>query len=102
MLAAMMASAAGEKHLRTEERMEVLTEFQELAGLGFCLRVLQALWIKVRALTTLERLWLRSRRLVMRSEDGLMATVEMALIVLEGRSWKGREVHFLVGQEAGG
>ena len=42
--------------------------------------------IKVRALTTLERLWLHSRRLVMRSEDGLMATVEMALIVLEGRS----------------
>ena len=86
MLAAMMASAAGEKHLRTEERMEVLTEFQELAGLGFCLWVLQTLRIKVRALITLERLWLRSRRLVMRSEDGLMATVEMALIVLEGRS----------------
>ena len=94
MLASMMASATGEKHLRTEERMDVLTEFQELAVLGFCLRVLQALWIKVRALTTLERLWLRSRRLVMRSE--------MALIVLEGRLWKGREVHFLVGQEAGG
>ena len=88
MLAAMMASAAGEKHLRTEERMEVggRNSRSWQGWEGFCLRVLQTLWIKVRALTTLERLWLRSRRLVMRSEDGLMATVEMALIVLEGRS----------------
>ena len=86
MLAAMMASAAGEKHLRTKERMEVLTEFQELAGLGFCLRVLQTLWIKVRALITLERLWLCSRRLVMRLEDGSEGTVATRLTVLEGRS----------------
>ena len=86
MLAAMTVSAVEEKHLMTEERMEILTEFQVALGLGFSLRVLQILWINVRALTTLERLWLRSRRLVMRSEDGLMATVEMALIVLEGRS----------------
>ena len=86
MLAAMTVSAVEEKHLMTEERMEILTEFQVVVGLGFCLWVLQILWINVRALTTLERLWLRSRRLVMRSEDGLAATVEMTLMVLEGRS----------------
>ena len=86
MLAAITVSAAEEKHLRTEERMEILTEFQVVVGLGFCLRVLQILWINVRALTTLERLWLRSRRLVMRSEDGLGATVEITLMVLEGKS----------------
>ena len=86
MFAVMTVLAAEEKHLRTEKRMEVLTEFQVLVGLRFCLRVQQILWINVRALTTLERLWLRSRRLVRRSEDGLTATVEMTLIVLEGRS----------------
>ena len=57
-----------------------------MVGLGFCFWVLQSLWINVRALTTLERLWLHSRRLVMRSEDGSVATVEMTLMVLEGRS----------------
>ena len=86
MLAAMTVSVAEEKHLMTEERMEILTKFQVVVGLGFCLRVLQILWINVRALTTLERLWLRSRRLVMRLEDGSAATVEIMLMVLEGRS----------------
>ena len=80
MLAVMMVSAAEEKHLMTEKRMEILTE------LGFCLRVLLILWINVRALTTLERLWLHSRRLVMMSEDRSAATVEVMLMVLEGRS----------------
>ena len=79
-------SAAEEKYLMTEERMEILMEFQVAMGLGFCLQVLQILWINVRALTTLERLWLRSWRLVMRSEDGLEGTVEIRLMVLEGRS----------------
>ena len=37
LLAVVTASVAEEKHLRTEERMEVLTEFQVLVGLGFCL-----------------------------------------------------------------
>ena len=41
---------------------------------------------KRQASTTLERLWLRSRRLVMRSEDRSAATVEIMLMVLEGRS----------------
>ena len=86
LLAVMIVSAAEEKHLRTEERMEVLTEYQVLVGVGFCLRDLQILWINVRALTTLERLWLRSRRLMMRSEDGSVFMVEMTLMVLVGRS----------------
>ena len=76
-----------------------LTEFQVAMGLGFCLRVLQILWMNVRALTTLERLWLRSRRLVMRSEDGSEGTVAIRLMVLEGKSLRGRDVHFLIGQE---
>ena len=67
LLAAMTVSAAEEKHLMTEERMEILTKFQVALGSGFFLRVLQILWINVRAVTTLEMLWLRSRRLVMRS-----------------------------------
>ena len=70
LFAVMSVSAAEEKHLRTEERMEVLTEYQVLVGFGFCLRDLQILWIKVSALTTLERLQLRSRRLMMRSRMG--------------------------------
>ena len=85
MLAAMTVSVAEEKHLMTEERMEVLTEYQVLVGFGFCLRDLQILWIKVSALTTLERLWLRSRRLMMRLEDGSAFMVEMTLMVLVGR-----------------
>ena len=85
LLAVMSVSAAEEKHLRTEERMEVLTEYQVLVGVGFCIRDLQILWINVRALTTLERLWLRSRRLMMRSEDGLAFMMEMTLMVLVER-----------------
>ena len=86
LLAAMTVSAVEEKHLMTEERMEILMGFQVALGLGFCLRVLQILWINIRALTTLERLWLRSRRLVMRSEDGSEGTVAIRLMVLEGKS----------------
>ena len=51
------------------------------------------------ALTTLERLWLRSRRLVRRSEDGSVAPVEIMLMVLEGRLFRGRGAQFLIGQE---
>ena len=56
MLVAMMVSAAVAKHLMTKERMEALIELQVVAGLGFCLRVLQLLWMNVRAAITLERL----------------------------------------------
>ena len=71
----MRVSVAEEKHLMTEERMEFLMEFQIVVGTGFCYRVLQVLCMRVRAEITLERLWLRSRRLMMRSEDGLVGTV---------------------------
>ena len=94
-----MVSAAEEKHLRTKERMEVLMEFQVVVGMGFSLRVLQVLCMSVRAKITLERLWLHSRRLIMRSEDGLVGTVVTRLMVLEGRSCGGRDVHILMGQE---
>ena len=86
LIAAMTVSVAEEKHLMTEERMEILTEFQVALGSGFCLWVLQILWMNVRAVTTLERLWLRSKRLVMRLEDGSEGTVAIRLMVLEGRS----------------
>ena len=85
-MVAMRVSVEVEKLLMMNDEMEILTEFQVALGLGFSLRVLQILWINVRALTTLERLWLRSRRLVMRSEDGSEGTVAIRLMVLEGRS----------------
>ena len=102
LLVVMSVSASEEKHLRIEDRMEVLTECQVLVGFGFCLRDLHILWMKVRALITLERLRLRSRRLMMRSEDGSVFMVEMTLMVLVGRSWNGRDVHSLIGQEEEG
>ena len=86
LLAVMTVSVAEEKHLMTEERMEILMEFQVVLGTGSFLWVQQLLWMNVRAVTTLERLWLRSRRLVMRSEDGSEGTVAIRLMVLEGRS----------------
>ena len=98
----MSFSTSEEKHWRTDVRMEVLTECQVLVGLGFWLRVLHILWMNVRALITLERLRLRSRRSMMRSEVGLMFTVETMLTVLVGRSWNGRELHSLIGQEEEG
>ena len=45
-----------EKLLMIEDEMEILTEFQGKLGLGFCLPVLQLLWMKVNAAITLERL----------------------------------------------
>ena len=53
-----------------------------VVGTGFCLRVLQALCMNVKAEITLERLWLHSRRLIMRSEDGLVGTFVTRLMVL--------------------
>ena len=43
MLAVMTTSAAEEKVLRMEERIEVLMECHVEVGSGFCLRVLQVL-----------------------------------------------------------
>ena len=74
-------------------------ELQVVVGPGFCFLVLQALCMSVKDKITLERLRLRSRRLVMRSEDGLEDTVVMRLMILVGRSCRGRDVHILVGQE---
>ena len=75
MFAVMMIFAAEEKALRMEERMEFLMELQVVVGPGFCFLVLQALCMSVKDKITLERLWLRSRRLIMRLEDGLEDTV---------------------------
>ena len=98
-MAVMMISVAEEKVLRTEERIEVLMEFQVVVGTGFCLRGLQALCMNVKAEITLERLWLRSRRLILRLEDRLVGIAAWRLMVLEGRSCRGRDVHILIGQE---
>ena len=84
---------------KTKERMEALTELQMATGLGFCLRVLQLLWMKVRAVFTLERLWLCSRRLVTRSEDRFAGMAVMRLMVLDGILFRGRDTQFLVGQD---
>ena len=55
LLVVMRVSAAAEKLLMMEEEMEILTELQVKVGLGFCLRVLQLLWMKVNAERT--RFW---------------------------------------------
>ena len=49
-------SVAAEKLLMLKDEMEILMEFQVRVGLGFCLQVLQLLWMKVNAGITLERL----------------------------------------------
>ena len=95
----MRVSAAAEKLLMMEEEMEILTEFQVKAGLGFCLRVLQLLWMKVSAVITLERLWLCSRRLMMRAEDGSAGTAVVRFMILVGSSLMGRDAQLLIGQD---
>ena len=99
LLVAIIVSVELAKHLMMKERMEVLTELQVVDGLGFLLQVLQLLWMKVSAATTLERLWLCSRRLMTRSEDMLRGRVVMRLTDLEGISSEGRDVQFFTGQE---
>ena len=47
---------------------------------------------------TLERLWLCTRRLITRSEEGLTGTATVRLLVLEGRSLEERDAH-MIGQE---
>ena len=81
------------------ERMEFLMEFQGAVGSGFCLQVLQDLFINVRALITLERLWLCCIRLIVRSEDWLIGKAAMMLMVLEGKSQAGSDAQLFVGQE---
>ena len=65
-----------------KEEMKILTEIQVEVGLGFCLQVLQLLWMKVSAVITLERLWLCSRRLMMRAEDGSAGTAVVRFMIL--------------------
>ena len=51
-MVAMRVSAAAEKLLMMNDEMEILTEFQVWVGLGFCLKVLQLLWMKVNVAIT--------------------------------------------------
>ena len=102
LLVAMTVSAELAKHLMMKERMEVLTELQVVDGLGFLLQVLQLLWMKVSAATTLERLWLCSRRLMTRSEDMLRGRAVMRLMDRDGGVSERREELALIGQEFSG
>ena len=95
---AMMVSAELAKQLM----MEVLTELQVVGGLGFLLQVLQTLWMRVRAVTTLERLWLWFRRLVMRSVVALTGVEVVRLMDRDGGESERREEHSLIGQELSG
>ena len=99
---AMMVSAELAKQLMMEVRMEVLTELQVVGGLGFLLQVLQTLWMRVRAATTLERLWLWFRRLVMRSEVALTEVEVVRLTDRDGGGSERREELSLIGQESSG
>ena len=58
--------------------------------------------MKVRAATTLERLWLCSRRLIMRLEDMLTSVVLVRLMDREGKESERRDEHSLTGQELSG
>ena len=82
-----------------EDEMEILTEFQGKLGLGFCLPVLQLLWMKVNAAITMERFWLYSRGLMIRLEGGSTGTAVVRFMVLVGRSLTGRDAHFFIGQD---
>ena len=102
LLLAMMVSAELAKQLTMEVKMEVLTELQVASGLGFLLQVLQTLWMRVRAATTLERLWLWFRRLVMRSEVALTGVEVVRLMDRDGGVSERREELALIGQEFSG
>ena len=52
--------------------------------------------------TTLERLWLCSKRLMMRSEDMLTGGVVVRLMDREGGESERRDEHSLTGQELTG
>ncbi|MBZ5782453.1 hypothetical protein, partial [Klebsiella aerogenes] len=72
-----MSSASLAKHLMMNEEMEIMMEFQDLAGEGLALQALQDLWMNAKALVTLDRLWVCSRSLMIRSWDGLTVVVVM-------------------------
>ena len=58
--------------------------------------------MKVKADINLERLWVCSRRLMTRSEDGLTSIVKVRLIILRGWALEKRDAHFLTGQDDSG
>ena len=93
-----MTSVFLTKHLIMEDKMEVLIWFQVESGFGFALQVLQDLWMRVMALITLLRLWVRTRSLVIRSWDWSAGMV-MTLIDLVRVSDVGRAVQTMIGQE---
>ena len=98
MLLAIMVSA----ELAKQERMEVLTELQVTGRLGSFLQALQTLWMRVRALITLERLWLWSNRLEMRSEVGLTGVEVVRWMDRDGGESERRVELALIGQEPSG
>ena len=95
---AMMISASSVKHLMTEAEMEDLMVLQDEDGVGLALLALQALWMKVKALMTLEKLWVFFRRLMIKSWDWQTGMVVMMLTDLVGGSQVGRDVQIVVGQ----
>ena len=98
MLVAMRASVSAEEHLMMEEEMELLTDVQVWAGLGYLLQVLQRLWMRSKTDVTLERLWECSRRL----EDALTGAVMVRLMHEQSKESERRDVHSLIGQELSG
>ena len=58
--------------------------------------------MKVRTASTLERLWLCSKRLMMSLEDTLTGVVMVRLMDREGKELERRDVHSLIGQELSG
>ena len=93
-----MTSVFLTKHLIMEDKMEVLIWFQVESGFGFALQVLQDLCMRVMALITLLRLWVRTRSLVIRSWDWSAGMV-MTLIDLVRVFDVGRAVQTMMGQE---
>lgn len=93
-----MISASSVKHLMTEAEMEDLMVLQDEDGVGLALLALQALWMKVKALMTLEKLWVFFRRLMITSLEGLTGLVEMRLTDLVTVSLISRDEQGTVGQ----
>ena len=79
--------------------MEDLIELQVVVGLGSFLQDLQTLWRRFRERMTVERLWVRCRRLKIYSRDGLSEVNLVRLtdlvgiwpVVMEEQRMKGQE-----------
>ena len=79
--------------------MEDLIELQVVVGLGSFLQDLQTLWRRFREQMTVERLWVRCRRLKIYSRDGLSEVnlvrltdlVGISPVVMEEQRMKGQE-----------